>query len=111
MRLVTHNMLKCNIKGVENGYPFIIEPEQVEQQSSEFNRGEQLVLANCNYSVMVAGLVEKLLNGKIEWHALQSAAANLGLSDLAEYSEVISHFRLDLPPKQHEMFGIETHPL
>ena len=30
MRLITHNMLKCNIRGVENGYPLKIEAEEVE---------------------------------------------------------------------------------
>jgi multifunctional methyltransferase subunit TRM112 len=39
MRLITHNLLKCNIKGVENGYPLIIEAEKIETQESEFDAG------------------------------------------------------------------------
>jgi multifunctional methyltransferase subunit TRM112 len=30
MKLLTHNMLQCHIKGVQNGYPLKIEAEKVE---------------------------------------------------------------------------------
>jgi multifunctional methyltransferase subunit TRM112 len=39
MRLITHNMLKCNIRGIENGYPLIIESEKNEIVTMEFNEG------------------------------------------------------------------------
>ena len=39
MRLVTHNMLKCNIKGVGNGYPLIIQVENMEIVAMEYNPG------------------------------------------------------------------------
>ena len=29
MKLLTHNMLSCHIKGVNNGYPFKIDPGKV----------------------------------------------------------------------------------
>ena len=29
MKLITHNMLSCHIKGVTNGFPFKIEAEKV----------------------------------------------------------------------------------
>lgn len=29
MKLLTHNMLQCHIKGVQNGYPFKVEAEKV----------------------------------------------------------------------------------
>ena len=29
MKLITHNMLSCHIKGVANGFPFKIEAEKV----------------------------------------------------------------------------------
>lgn len=29
MKLLTHNMLSCHIKGVKNGYPFKIDPVKV----------------------------------------------------------------------------------
>lgn len=39
MRLVTHNMLKCNIKGVENGYPLTILVEKMEVIAMDYNPG------------------------------------------------------------------------
>jgi hypothetical protein len=39
MRLITHNMLKCNIKGVESGYPLQIEVENIEEIPCEFVPG------------------------------------------------------------------------
>ena len=39
MRLVTHNMLKCNIKGVENGYPLTILVEKMEIIAMDYNPG------------------------------------------------------------------------
>ncbi len=32
-------MLKCNIRGVENGYPLKIEAEKIEEIVSEFDSG------------------------------------------------------------------------
>jgi multifunctional methyltransferase subunit TRM112 len=37
MKLLTHNMLACHIKGVENGYPFRIEAEVVERHEQDFD--------------------------------------------------------------------------
>src|SRR6056297_983930 len=39
MRLITHNMLKSNVKGVINGFPLRIEAEKVEVKETEFNSG------------------------------------------------------------------------
>lgn len=39
MRLITHNMLKSNIKGVEGGFPLGIEVVKTEEQELEFNAG------------------------------------------------------------------------
>lgn len=41
MRLITHNMLKSNIKGVENGYPLGIEVVKIEEQELDFNAGRE----------------------------------------------------------------------
>jgi multifunctional methyltransferase subunit TRM112 len=35
MRLITHNMLKCNVKGVENGYPLVIQAEEVTEVEAD----------------------------------------------------------------------------
>lgn len=40
MRLITHNMLKCNIRGVENGYPLKIVAEKVETIPVEIDKGK-----------------------------------------------------------------------
>jgi len=42
MRLITHNLLKSNIKNVINGFPLLIEPEQIEMKPCELNQGDFL---------------------------------------------------------------------
>mmetsp|Transcript_18376 Transcript_18376/g.54856 ORF Transcript_18376/g.54856 Transcript_18376/m.54856 type:complete len:96 (+) Transcript_18376:140-427(+) len=37
MKLLTHNMLACHIKGVKNNYPFLIEATQVEARDADYN--------------------------------------------------------------------------
>src|SRR5690242_18800282 len=37
MRLITHNWLLCNKKGVVNGYPLSIEADSIEVEETEFN--------------------------------------------------------------------------
>lgn len=39
MRLITHNMLQCNIRGVVNGYPLKIEAESIEIIATDFDSG------------------------------------------------------------------------
>lgn len=39
MKLLTHNMLACHIKGVKNNYPFLIEAGKVEVQDADYNPG------------------------------------------------------------------------
>lgn len=41
MRLVTHNMLRCNVKGVESGYPLRIEAVDVQNVAADFNEGNR----------------------------------------------------------------------
>ena len=43
MRLMTHNMLKCNVKGVENGYPLLIESSSIEIIPYEYNAGHKVI--------------------------------------------------------------------
>lgn len=40
MKLLTHNMLACHIKGVKNNYPFKIEAEEVVEREADFDPGE-----------------------------------------------------------------------
>ena len=46
MRLVTHNLLKCNIKGVENGYPLTIVVEKMEIVTMDYNPGLNFLFCN-----------------------------------------------------------------
>lgn len=50
MRLITHNMLKSNIKGVEGGFPLGIEVVKTEEQELEFNAGMHGMLPTKNTS-------------------------------------------------------------
>ena len=38
MKLLTHNMLRCNIKGIKNGYPLIIKANKIEIHKTELNK-------------------------------------------------------------------------
>jgi len=37
MKLLTHNMLACHIKGVTNNYPLLIEATKIETRDADFN--------------------------------------------------------------------------
>mmetsp|Transcript_22194 Transcript_22194/g.56891 ORF Transcript_22194/g.56891 Transcript_22194/m.56891 type:complete len:123 (-) Transcript_22194:318-686(-) len=67
MKLITHNMLACHIKGVKNGYPFKIEAKKVEEREAEFNP-EFL----------------RHIWPRLEWKALKEAAETLGQIGLPE---------------------------
>lgn len=57
MKLLTHNMLRCTVKGVQNGYPLKIEAEKYETQEAELN--EEFL---------------RHIFPRIEWHALVEGA-------------------------------------
>jgi multifunctional methyltransferase subunit TRM112 len=62
MRLITHNMLQCNAKGVTNGYPLRIECSKSEVIESDFNEE-----------------VSRAMLAKIDWSCLKSAIQDLAL--------------------------------
>lgn len=64
MRLITHNMLMCNKKGVANGFPLRIEAEEVEVVASDFH----------------VEFVRKML-GKIDWAAFLAGAKALNVAE------------------------------
>eukprot|EP00397_Hematodinium_sp_SG-2012_P037733 GEMP01040935.1.p1 GENE.GEMP01040935.1~~GEMP01040935.1.p1 ORF type:complete len:146 (+),score=19.80 GEMP01040935.1:44-439(+) len=72
MRLLTHNLLQCNKKGVNNGYPLIIRATKFNVEETEFNKDFAL------------GMLPK-----IEWSALLSAVESL--------REPASQFDITLP--------------
>jgi multifunctional methyltransferase subunit TRM112 len=71
MRLITHNMLKCNVKGVERGYPLAIEAETMEVIESDFS----------------ADLIKNVLR-KIDYSTLRAAGSSLGVNTLDDYENV-----------------------
>eukprot|EP01038_Epipyxis_sp_PR26KG_P004971 gene4971-6954_t len=74
MRLITHNMLKCNIKGLkeEDGYPLQIAAEKIDIIQAEFN----------------PAIVRKMLE-RISWVALKSGYANIvGLISSSDLSAI-----------------------
>ncbi|KAH6759254.1 hypothetical protein C2S52_000387 [Perilla frutescens var. hirtella] len=70
MRLLTHNMLSSNIKGVANGFPLRIEAEKVVEKEVELNTD---FLRN--------------MFAKIEWKALVEASKTLGYAELPDVAE------------------------
>ncbi|KAE9609042.1 hypothetical protein Lal_00020109 [Lupinus albus] len=67
MRLLTHNMLSSNIKGVTNGFPLRIEVVKVEEKTVEMNTD-----------------FLKSMFVKIDWKVLVEASRSLGYSELPE---------------------------
>ncbi|KAL4419963.1 hypothetical protein ABPG75_007061 [Micractinium tetrahymenae] len=67
MKLLTHNMLQCHIKGVKNGYPLKIEAEKVEEREQDY---EPDFLRH--------------IFPRINWDALREGAAAMGIDDLPE---------------------------
>ncbi|MED6204103.1 hypothetical protein PIB30_005829 [Stylosanthes scabra] len=67
MRLLTHNMLSSNIKGVEKGFPLRIEAEKVVEKPVEMN----------------ADFLKKMFE-KVEWKAFVEASRSMGYSNLPE---------------------------
>jgi len=65
MRLLTHNLLACNVKGVRNGFPLKIDPVKVESKEVDFN----------------PDFLQHVYS-KLDWRAFCEAAAILGVSGL-----------------------------
>eukprot|EP00750_Incisomonas_marina_P007386 INCI14899.1.p2 GENE.INCI14899.1~~INCI14899.1.p2 ORF type:complete len:122 (-),score=29.52 INCI14899.1:219-584(-) len=54
MRLFTHNLLRCNIKNVKNGYPLKIEVVTLEEREEEFNADFiRNIIPKINWPVLV----------------------------------------------------------
>ncbi|KAI3460603.1 hypothetical protein Pfo_017266 [Paulownia fortunei] len=70
MRLLTHIMLSSNIKGVINGFPLLIEAEQVVEKAVDFN----------------ADFLKNMF-ATIEWKPLVEASRTMGYSELPDNAE------------------------
>ena len=102
MRLITHNMLQCNIKGVTNGFPLGIEAAEVSVVESEFD----------------AGFIQNTLP-KLHWPAFVAAAASIGVDGLPaelvdglaedeEFLKRVHHALLDVHVIQGNLVCPET---
>ena len=91
MRLLAHNMLACNVKGVVNGYPLTIHATKIETNESEFNG---------NFIVHMLG--------KLDWRAFLKACKEGNASeDLPE--EIPSRDAFGTEEEQYEMFLRKVH--
>ena len=94
MRLVTHNMLKCNIKGMDDGegYPLIVEANTTEIIEQEKNIGliKHILLLNrfINCILEILEAIKKILK-ILNWNAVKSAAKNLSLTGKFEGLESV----------------------
>ncbi len=87
MRVIAHNMLKCNVKGVSRGFPLKIVAEAVEEVDSDqpFDTA-----------------TTKMVLGRLDKEGLVSAAQDLRVEDLDFESEDeamlerVHHFLFDL---------------
>ena len=70
MRLLTHNMLSSNIKGVTSGFPLRVEVEKVVEKEVELN----------------ADFLRNMF-AKVEWKALVEASKTLGYTELPDNVE------------------------
>jgi multifunctional methyltransferase subunit TRM112 len=60
MKLLTHNLLRSNVKGVKKGYPLRIEAKQVQVKDTEFN------------PEFIKGMLDRL-----DWQALRTACLEM----------------------------------
>ena len=74
MRLISHNILKCNVKGVENGYPLKLNCENMEDLASE----------TPDLSAFTV-----ILTNKLNLSAVKSAATDLSFNDVVEILDII----------------------
>ncbi|KAH1057591.1 hypothetical protein J1N35_035656 [Gossypium stocksii] len=79
MRLLTHNMLSSNIKGVTKGFPLKIEVEKVVEKQVEINHD---FLRN--------------IFPKVDWKAFSDAARTMGYVELPEQAPDPSVLESDL---------------
>eukprot|EP00854_Cymbomonas_tetramitiformis_P023391 gene23391-28311_t len=81
MRLLTHNMLANNAKGVTKGFPLGLEVTAVETKEAEFNP-DRIVLSpflTGTFVFLFADFLKKMVP-KLEWGAFCEAAAVIGVT-------------------------------
>ncbi|DAZ95131.1 TPA: hypothetical protein N0F65_009762 [Lagenidium giganteum] len=93
MRLITHNVLMCNKKGVQNGFPLRIEADEVQVVESEFQ----------------AEFIKKMLT-KIDWSAFIAGAQALNVADglPTEYSQALADDEAFLKKVHHALLDVHV---
>ncbi|XP_010416791.1 PREDICTED: multifunctional methyltransferase subunit TRM112-like protein At1g78190 [Camelina sativa] len=80
MRLIVHNMLSCNIRGVVNKFPLRIEPEKIIVKEVDFNPD-----------------FLKHMIAKIDWKALVDGARSMGYTELPDHAPDTTTLESDEP--------------
>ncbi|KJE91177.1 hypothetical protein CAOG_02351 [Capsaspora owczarzaki ATCC 30864] len=92
MRLLTHNLLQCHVKGCStNNYPLRVEATNVVHKEADFN----------------PEFITHMLQ-KIEWNALRTTASALGVAELPEILPLSMEGQEELL-KQIHLVLMETH--
>lgn len=105
MRLITHNMLMCNKKGVENGFPLRIDAEETEVIACDFQpEFIRKMLHKIDYAAFVAGATSlKVADGL----PAQLAAADIAALDDAVLRKV-HHALLEVHVKKGKLVCPES---
>lgn len=82
MKLLTHNMLQCHIKGVKNGYPFQIEASKITEKEADFDPGTATRTARVAMHALLAGCCRQRALGQNDT-GLEPAIASLPFASLA----------------------------
>ena len=91
MKLLTHNMLQCHIKGVKNGYPFKIEAESVEEVEADYDPD-----------------FLRHIFPRIMWPALVEGAKSMGVESLPEEVYGIGHKALCMITQELFAYSFDT---
>lgn len=100
MRLISHNILKCNVKGVENGYPLQITSSEMEDLASETPElsAFKVILTNkLNLSAVRAAAVDLSFNDVVEILDIVGTEDKSAIGSLSnEQLETLRHFLFDI---------------
>lgn len=102
MRLITHNMLSSNIKGVTNGFPLRIEVEKMVEKEIDFNPD---FLKNMFHKVQYKALVDA---SKIMGYADLPDVAEPSMLESEEFLRKFHHALLELHLEEGSLICPET---
>lgn len=102
MRLITHNMLSSNIKGVTNGFPLRIEVEKMVEKEIDFNPD---FLKNMFHKVQYKALVDA---SKIMGYADLPNVAEPSMLESEEFLRKFHHALLELHLEEGSLICPET---